>query len=156
MDETFFCQGKSIVAILMHHYISCNCCFTCFVAQKSRDRALPKARGPHRDNRERKALSPLSRNIIKKDFHSARENLFKDTQELDSGMKINTHPKKSPSAKTPANYVPVWKRPLRSGKIPGGSPSRSPQRKSVSDGKVVSDGSAQCKPLRQPPMRFRL
>lgn len=126
---------------------TCNWFCTYFVVQKSRDKALPKARGPQRETRERKALCPLPRNIIKKDFHSARENLFKDTQELNSGMKINTSTKKNHSIKIPADYVPVWKKPLRSGKSQGVSSNQSPQRKS---------GPTQCKVLRQPPMRFRL
>ena len=126
---------------------ACNWFCPYFVVQKSRDKALPKARGPQRETRERKALCPLPRNIIKKDFHSARENLFKDTQELNSGMKINTSTKKNHSIKIPADYVPVWKKPLRTGKSQGVSSNQSPQRKS---------GPTHCKVLRQPPMKFRL
>lgn len=126
---------------------ACNWFCPYFVVQKSRDKALPKARGPQRENRERKALCPLPRNIIKKDFHSARENLFKDTQELNSGMKISTSTKKNHSIKIPADYVPVWKKPLRTGKSQGVSSNQSPQRKS---------GPTHCKVLRQPPMKFRL
>lgn len=142
--------------IIPFSYSTCNWCFTCFVAQKSRDNAIPKAMGPQKDHGGRKALRPLSRNIIRKDFHSARENLNEDTDELKTGVKINTTTKKKPSVKTPANYVPVWKRPLSTGKNPGGSPSQSPQRKSVSSGNAASNGQGKCKVLRQPPMRFRL
>ena len=79
-----------------------------------------------------------------------------DTQELNSGMKINTTTKKNPSVKTPDNYVPVWKRPFSRAKSPGGSMGQSPQRKSVSVGNSASNGQVKCKVLRQPPMRFRL
>lgn len=139
---------------ILFPYTTCNRYLTCFIAQKSRDKAIPKSVGPHKDHRGRKAFSPLSRNILKKDFHSARENLYMDTEELNSGVKINT--KKHPSVRTPANYVPVWKRPLSSGKSPGGSLSQSPQRKSERSGNAASNGQVKCKVIRQPPMRFRL
>ena len=119
----------------------------------------PKTKGPQKDHEGRKALTPLSRNTLyKKDFHNARDSLDKlmDTPEQNRSVKFNTI-KKSPPAKTPTNYVPVWKRPLGNAKTPGGSPNQSPQRKTVTDlHGNVSGGQRKCKVLRQPPMKFRL
>lgn len=134
-----------------------NWSLTCFVAQKGREN--PKTKGPQKDHEGRKALTPLSRNTLyRKDFHNARESLDKlmDTPEQNRSVKINTT-KKSPSVKTPANYVPVWKRPLGNAKTPGGSPTQSPQRKAISSthGNAPA-GQVKCKVLRQPPMKFRL
>ena len=78
------------------------------------------------------------------------------TAEQKRSVKINTT-KKSPSVKTPANYVPVWKRPLSNAKTPGGSPTQSPQRKAISSAHGITPaGQVKCKVLRQPPMKFRL
>ena len=135
-------------------YSSSNGCLTCFIVQKSREKGIPKSMGPaHEDRRGRKALSPLSRNFIKKDFHSARENLnIMDMEEQNR----NSATKKRPSVRTPANYVPVWKRPLGSGKTTGGSLNRSPQRQPIRSENAASIGQDKCKVIRQPPMRFRL
>lgn len=134
-------------------YTQSNRCLTCFIVQKSRGKGIPKSMGPaHGDRRGRKALSPLSRNFIKKDFHSAMENLNMDMEELTSNSAII----KRPSVRTPANYVPVWRRPLSSGKTPGGSPNQSPWRRPVRSENAASIGQDKCKVIRQPPMRFRL
>lgn len=127
-----------------------------FVAQKGREN--PRTKGPQKDHEERKALSPLSRNIIRKDFHKARDSLntIMDEPEQFKSVKINT-PKKGPSVRTPANYVPVWKRPLGPAKSPGGSPTHSLQRKAIDSTRVNSPAAqVKCKVLRQPPMKFRL
>ncbi|PFX18822.1 Serine/threonine-protein kinase DCLK1 [Stylophora pistillata] len=121
-------------------------------------RENPRNKGPQKDHAGRKALSPLSRNIIRKDFHKATDSLntILDEPEQLKSVKINT-PQKRPSVRTPANYVPVWKRPLGQGKSPGGSPTpQSPQRK-AKNGTVGNLPAARgkCKVLRQPPMKFR-
>ncbi|CAH3029391.1 unnamed protein product [Porites evermanni] len=125
-------------------YTQSNGCLTCFIVQKSREKGIPKSMGPaHGDRRGRKALSPLSRNFIKKDFHSARENLNMDMEELNS----NSATKKRPSVRTPANYVPVWRRPLSGGKTTGGSPNQSPRRRPVRSENAASIGQDKCKSL---------
>ena len=80
-----------------------------------------------------------------------------DEPEQLKSVKTNT-PQKRPSLRTPANYVPVWKRPLGQAKSPGGSPTpQSPQRK-PKNGTIGNPPTAQgkCKVLRQPPMKFWL
>ncbi|KAJ7376854.1 hypothetical protein OS493_032002 [Desmophyllum pertusum] len=100
-----------------------------YLAQKGREN--PKTKGPQKDHEGRKALSPLSRNIIRKDFHNTRDSLNKimDAPEQCRSVKFSTL-KKSPSVKTPSNYVPVWKRPFSNTKSP--SPNQSPQTKALS------------------------